>query len=523
MQSLRLFFILMTFAVSVYAQQEPKVRSSSTYQSEIDKDLTIKKISLLPVADNVGGIYSRPSEDLLKDLLAKDPRFQSVDSQYAGTLVSIDDLEANPQQIKDISLNINADALMAARLTKGPDGISIHLSLFLKADGMLISREIEKIKATADIKTIKSTLTDLFSKVMKQIPYDGLVLSRNNSLVTINIGKKYGLTAGQTVSASIILKANRHPKFHFIISTEKEVLGKIKLQKVDDTISFGQIIVEKDPGSIQKDSKISGVEFVQYAETPLGDAFQSNPQSPAEKKITFGENPKEWKPADPPTFGKVGAQLGLGQAHYNANVDGDALSGSNNMYPLVKLYGELWFTSEWLADFELQQGIISMSNPRSGSSPSKLSENQSSYLLSFGYNFMIQDDFFGPSVLFSLGFANYELNVDSSSPQSLPATRYKGMFVGLRGSMPVSDDKRWNLGAGLKYFIDSRVSTEPATSGDKSTITQFSLLGFYQQNTHLRFVGTLEFSLFSSTFDGSSPSDISQKYTTLTGGIEYLF
>ena len=142
---------------------------------------------------------------------------------------------------------------------------------------------------------------------------------------------------------------------------------------------------------------------------------------------------------------------------------------------------------------------------------------------------MIQDDFFGPSVLIALGFANYELDVDSSTPLSLTSTRYKGMFLGIRGTMPVSDDRRWNLGASLKYFFKSDLTESPQDSGGSSnTITQFSLIGYYQQNTRMRFTGSLDFSLFSSRFDGGGSrtfqaTDASQKFTTLSGGVEYLF
>lgn len=523
-----LLFSFFIYAQPVYAQQEQKVQTAAVYKSDIDELLTIKSISVLPTTDNVGGIYSRPVEEELKNILNKGHRFKLIDSQFAGALISPDDLEANPQQVKDVSQNINADAVIASRVTKGPDGITIQLSLFLKADGKLISREIVKEKSTFDIKQIKAKTNEMFGRIIKQIPYDGIVLSRNNSLVTINLGKRDGLSPGQVVSASLIIKANRHPKLNFIISTDKEVLGKIKLEKVDDTISFGQIATEKSVGAIRKDTKISGVDFVQYSNSPLDEAFRESPKSKIEQDITFGENPKEWKPSDPPAFGKVGASFGLGQMNYNTQREtSGTLNADTNLYPSVKLMAELWFTSEWIANFEIQQGIMSADNP-GGSSPGELSINQSSYLLSFGYNFMIQDDFFGPSVLLSLGYASYELDVDSSNPLTLTSTKYSGFFFGLKGTVPVSDDKRWNLGGELRYFLSTNLSESPRSSGgNDNTMTKFSIIGYYQQNTRMRFVGSLDFSLFSTKFDGTASTDdaidASQKFTTLNGGIEYLF
>jgi hypothetical protein len=507
-------------SLSAIAQQEQKVQTAAVYKSDVDDLLTIKSITVLPATDNVGGIYSHALEEELKNQIDKNHRFKFVDSQFAGALISPDDLETKPQQIKDITQNINADAAVASRITKGPDGITIQVDLFLKADGKLVSKEITKEKSSFDIKQIKAATAETFGKVIRQIPYDGLVLSRTNELVTINLGKKDGLSTGQMVSAVLLIKTNRHPKLNFIISSDKEVLGKIRLDKVDDTLSFGKILVEKSVGAIRKDTKISGIDFVQYTNND-DESFKTAPQD--KKDATFGENPKEWKPADPPTFGKVGATFGLGQMRYHSTQSGTSMTADSPMYPLIKLSAELWFTSEWIGNFELTQGVMSMNNP-GPNAPSDLSVHQSDYSLSFGYNFMIQDDFFGPSVLLSLGYANFGLDVDSSAAPSLPATNYSGFFFGVRGTVPVTDNKKWNLGGELKYFLKSDLSESPTSSGSSdNTMTKFSIVGFYQQNTKLRFIGSLDFSLFSSKFSGGTGSDTSQKFNNLNAGAEYLF
>lgn len=518
-----LIFSFVVFGSLANAQQEQKVQTAAIYKSDIDDLLTIKSISVLPTTDNVGGIYSRAVEEELKAQIDKNHRFKFIDSQFAGALISPDELEVKPQQIKDITQNIAADAVIASRVTKSSSGITMHISLFLKADGKLISKEVLKEKSSYDIKQIKAATGDLFKKVIKQIPYDGIVLSRTNALVTINLGKKDGLAPGQMLSAVLIIKANRHPKLNFIISSDKEVLGKIRLDKVDDTISFGQILVEKNVGAIRKDTKVLGIDFVTYSNSPIDEAF--NAPIDSKNNPTFGENPKEWRPADPPTFGKVGATLGLGQFRYNTHQSGDALNGDARLYPSVKLMGELWFTSNLIGNFEITQGIASIRNPNSSGSPNELSVNQSDYSLSFGYNFMIQDDFFGPSVLLSLGYAKFGIDIDSATPTpALRSTQYSGLFFGVRGTVPVSLDQKWNLGGALKYFLKSDLTESPASSGGSdNTMTQFSILAHYQKNTRLRYVGSIDFSLFSSKFSGGDSTDTSQKFTILSGGIEYLF
>ena len=86
----------------------------------------------------------------------------------------------------------------------------------------------------------------MLKDVLKKIPYDALVLSRQGNLITVNLGKKDGIEKGKVLTVIQIIKEQRHPKFGILIKTDKEILGKIKLLKIDDNLSFGKIIVEKE-------------------------------------------------------------------------------------------------------------------------------------------------------------------------------------------------------------------------------------------------------------------------------------
>lgn len=526
-----LFFALtisLLSTTSVYAQSEPKVETSAIYLSETDDLVSIKTIGVLPSSDNVDGIYSRPLEEELRNIIKQSHRFQLSTTQFTGAVQTPEQLEQDPELVKSLTQNLEGEAVLATRAYKSADSLTIQMSMFLKKDGKLFSREVSKETKSFDVSRLKIMTHELFKSVIRVIPYDGVVLSRSGGLVTVNLGKKDGIKPGQILTAVLIIKLQRHPKLNFLINSEKEVLGKIKIQKVDETISFGDVISEKDIGTIRKGNKISGVEFVTYSESS-----QLNPQSPTNNPadtLAFGETPKEWRPSDPPTFGKVGLSLGFGQLRYNTKLQSaGSLNGESNFYPTFLLTGQLWMTQNWLADIEIEQGVATIDNPLSGSNPSDLSVNISNYSLAFGYNFLIQDDFFGPSILASLGFGSYGLDVDSSTPIGLTSTRYKGWFLGIKGTLPVSEDKRWNAGVSLQYFLKSDLTESPqGSSGPDNTITRFSLLGFYQQNSRLRLTGALDFALYSTDYSGQGsrpdPADTaSQKYTVLRGGIEYLF
>src|SRR5690606_23936781 len=132
-----------------------------------------------------------------------------------------------------------------------------------------------------------------------------------------------------------LLSANRHPKLRFLINTEKEVIGKIRVLKSEKTLSFGVIQMEKEKGIVTKGSKINSLGEVQYSEieTGLGDPSQT-----VEANYAFGKNPTEWRPLDSPSFGKVTGKFGLSRFQQNLNLQGvDSLTGKNDFAPMVEI------------------------------------------------------------------------------------------------------------------------------------------------------------------------------------------
>lgn len=484
---------------------------------------------MLPVTDNVNGVYSRPIEARLKENIEKNHQYIYIDSKFSGALVTPQDLEDNPAQVKSISEGLDADAIICMRANKSQTGVTLHMDMFLKKDGTLIAQQILRDQPQYETTQIQEKTAQMLERLTKQIPYDGIVMSRTDNRVTVNLGKKNGIKQDQVITAILLLNLNRHPKFNFIISSEKEVLGKIKITKADDTLSFGQIITEKSIGAIKKGTKISGVDFVKYEGETKENIQASDEQN---KKAIFGDRPEEWKPSKPATFGKVGVGLGLGTFSYKTQLNnGTSLEASSSLFPSIRVYGELWLTQKWIMDFELQQGVLSADNPLAGSSPSELSLSASTYSFSGGYNFLFKNnDFFGPSIRIVLGFTNFSTFVDDTSPIALTTTKYSGFFAGLRGFVPLTDDRVWNLGATLDVFLGTSLRETPLSSGSAydNTINRFSLYGIYQMSTRTRIKGGVEFSFFSTAFsgDGSRPIDAStssQTASILNGGLEYLF
>ncbi len=509
-----------------------QIALGAPFTSDVDEALTIRSVLIYPVTDNASGIYSRPIEKQIRMSLSKNHHFDAVDSNYAGAILSPQQLMASESAVKKVLDSSNADALLAAKATKNPTGVTLQFYLFTKSDGKLIAQEELRNNPKFEIRDIeiktKSHLEQLFAK----LPYEGLVLSRQNNRVTLDLGKADGIDSGQIVTPVLIISQKRHPKFGFLISTEKEVLGKIKIEKAENTLSFGSIVSEKEKGAIQRNTKIAKVNMVNYK----GGGFLAAPTKKSGipndvKKVTFGKNPKAWVPVDPPTFGRIGLILGFGTYTANSDLDSSgAIQAEESVFPQLRLNGELWITPDFSVLASLRQGVMNIDNPMSGSSPETLNVSISEYSLLFGYNILIHGDFFGPKVQVQGGYSRYSRFVDSSNPLALTSTIYSGFLLGIDGSLPVDTQNKIYLGAMIHFYIDPNLEESPETSGETSDndINIFRFYGRYKISERIRFNGGIDFELYSSTFSGSgSRSDdaenSSERLITFNVGLEYLF
>lgn len=509
------------------------VAMSAVYKSEIDELMTIQTVSILPFSDNVQGIYARPLENHFTELLGQKHRWDVAPVNSVGPVLSPEDLEDDLEKAKLMAGGITADAFFASRISKGPNGVNLILSLFLTKDAKLLAKATAKDLKRFDIGELKNQMALLLTKITTQIPYQGRILSRDGQRVTINIGRKDGLSAGQILSVIQLISVQRHPKFNFIVSSEKEIIGRVKILKVDETLSFGTIVTEKEKGVVRKNAKIAGLDFVTYPETDtLSDS--SGGQELAERedaKVSFGDKPTTWLPRRAPTYGQVGARVGDTMYSSSMNVaNAGALSSSTILAPSVTLEGEIWITPEWTVHAGFKQGIIPIDNPRDGAAPNKLNQSLTQYELLFGYNFRFGATIWGPGVELLLGYMTYRLYVDSSSPEAFTTMTYTGFKGGVRGQFPLSGDGLWLGGAEFFMILRPQLTESPASSGTSTnnTINMFGIFGARKVRENLKLLGKLDFEQYTTSFSGDGTraddaSSSSQRHITLSAGIYYLF
>ncbi|HWU43040.1 MAG TPA: hypothetical protein VN132_06360, partial [Bdellovibrio sp.] len=393
MKSFRLcFFIvlsgILSFAFPGLAQTNSQTNNqpTNTYVSAVDQDLAIKSIALVPTTDNVGGIYAKPIEEELRHLLNADKQW-SLAEFPKDLKIKSELLDEHPEDVKKILQAGKSEAALSSKIIKGPRGISVTLTLFVGREGLPLLQESLSDYKGFEIADIKTQTDKLFENLKSRMPFRGVILSRRAQQVTLNIGSSYGLKPDSRVSVVQIIKINRHPKLKFMISTEKEVLGRVKLFKVEPYLSFGYVELEKEPGVIAVGAKVMPDEFVKYS-TPVvtssGKVLEDITQRP-DKDVAFGEEPKEWVPESNPQYGKVELLAGFSSYTQNAKLNAEgSISGSNNFAPNILVRGELWLNPQWFVGLNLRQSVFSIDNGLSGSSPGKLNMSMSQYGVSGG-------------------------------------------------------------------------------------------------------------------------------------------
>ncbi len=535
-------FLFLIAAVSIALSwpgpQQESWGQTQKYISEIDQEFQIRKVLVGPVVDNTNDIYAKPLAQALIQAIESDRQWtaQPVSSSKGNPEI----FDSQPTRVQALLKENQAQGLITLRVSKGPEGISLRMIFYIGASGLPgLFEEVQKIPSF-EINEIKRVLLSVFAQMKKRLPFSGQVLSRRQNEVTVNLGSQHGVSEGQEITAIQILRLQRHPKFKFVVQFENSVIGKIKLIKVEQGLSFGVILTEKESGMIEKNTFVVSHDPIEYAE-PLVSADGKNIQpykDPNQSNLILGEHAGkklgEWIPTSAPQFGRMDILLGLGSYSINNALDIGPAASTTQLVPGIKFLGEMWINPEWFANLSLRQMIFKLTNSYpADSSPSKLAVSTSIMSLRFGYNFLMQDEFFGPKIQLSLGLDRMNSQIDQSSPPAFTSVTYSGISFGVGGTYPIPLENQRSLtfGTQLNYHWKPNLSEAPVTSagGSSSQISSFLVSGNYQFSQRMSWIAELDFDNYNTQF-GSDPgsranqaTSLSHSFTTFFGGLEYRF
>ena len=523
---LAFYFFVFASPLDLWSQ----TKNQNTFLSQADQSLTIHTLLMVPTEDNVSGIYAQPLDLHLKEILAQDPQWTPSDFNHFNGL-KLDSLYSNPNDVIKLARTAKSDAVLKIRMSKGPSGINGKMTLFSGVDGLPMVEEAVENLEKFEINEVNQSFEHALKALRKRLPYHAEVLSRKGQDLTINAGKNAGMKSGTDVSIIQILKVYRHPKLKFIVSTEKEILGKARLYKVEDNLSFAKLVLEREPGVVQVGGKVLSDEYIQYSEPYITEdgKILSDLGKRKEKDIAYGEKPEEWVPDHGPQYGKVDVLAGVTQ--YSESVDfqsSGAIDGTNNIAPTLALTGEFWISPVWFAGIDLRSSAFGVPNNLPGSRPTVVNMTNNYYHVKFGYNFLLSPDFFGPRLQLTGGLARFSSQVSSTSPITFTNMQFSGTVIGFTAQMPLGETLPTDVGARFNYYLYPNVSENPS-SGSNGDVRMNDFAFFLNHHTRpkLSYIGELRFETYSAKFsDGTrvqQVNSISHKLTTLLFGVEFLF
>lgn len=539
-----ILIVSICFGVSINAQENSSAKNKTPYPTryvnQVDQNLSIKLVTLAPVYDNLNGVYAKPVQNLLVDLLKSDKDWGYVQHPQFDQKIFLETYDANPNLVLKTLGEVKAQGLLTAFITKGPSGLNLKLKLFTQDKGLLLSEESYQDLTTFETNQVLLEFTKLYQAIKNKLPYRGYVLSRRGTEVTINVGEKNGVHVGQAVLLAQIIKIQRHPKTKVLISSEKEIVGKVVLDKVEPYLSFGHIIYEKESGVVEPGTKLLPTTKVNYPiavlddkGTVVGDKLFDSKNYTEEIKDKYTDSdtePGEWVPKDPPQFGKIIIQGGLTQYEESSRYTSTSSASAQASYaPTINILGQLWMTKNIFIEAETRHVVFAANNGLNNSSPGALNYWYSFYHLSAGYNFLFNNDFWGAKISTQLGIANINTQVTDSNPTAFTSTKTSGLNLKISGSIPLTPNYPYEFGASLNWMAWPTFSESPVSSGDASaSINSFGFFASYITSPSLRYRLDLNFGQIKSNFSGSSSRTPATRSTTIstsseTFGIEYLF
>lgn len=504
-----LLLALITFSVESRAEKKlPKENTVSVkhtkekiYTSKDDSQVQIDNVYIEAFSDNMNEIYSSRAKEKITNLIESEHQWNLVDNPKA------------------------ADVIVSSRLTKNPKNLVIKLTFDFSNKGNLILSDSVELENVFETEKILVAYENLYSAIRKKIPYHGIILSRSQNQVTLNIGRQHGLVENQDVLAILVTKIKTHPKTHLYISAEKEVLGKISITKVDDYLSFGKILYERDDNAIQKNTKL------EFSKLDIRLANEnSEMENRSDRSVVIGDTPHEWVPSSAPQYGKVSITGGLVQYSQNLNF---AFSGSKTvgqwLTPTIKAAGELWINPDFHLELFLRQSSFKVTNPVDGSEPGSLNASLSQYQIKAKYNYQLDSSYRSPQFQASIGMGQFQASFDTSNPLTLSTHSFGGILLGFNGQFPISEEVPVDLGMYFNYFLTKTLSDSASAEPSGVQINDFGVTARYIKSQRLSYLFEISFEYYSSDFDAatglrSDPiNNSSHKLMSTLAGIEYSF
>jgi hypothetical protein len=397
------------------------------------------------------------------------------------------------------------DAAILAELVRRDEFFDLTLTLVSIEPGEVMAQAVQKIDPPYSQDRMVQKTAQAFLELSQNIPFDGTVLKRDGYLVVLD-GGKGTFAPGMRLPTFTLEKEEGKISFN--------ETGQILVQKVEDNLSFGRVLVEKKPLEVLSGNKIRLSEKLATNDVPeLMQSVTDANRDPASELVADFEVTKG-------EVGRLAVNFGTDLVEFKNNFVAGGGDSTNLFFPGSQLEGELWFTSRWFMDTSLGFGFGKFQ---------KQSSSLSNFRLQFGYRMNILAPERGPVVYAKLGYGKQSYNLGTAEPIRFSSITYGGML--LSGGVRIPYDDALNLGAEINTLIFPSIAEAPLSSGsNQSQINcwDFVFKGTYSLNSKVDLEGRLIFRNSGASFSGDTDrpdpiSQVSQSSKILQLGVSYYF
>lgn len=497
------------------------LKASPTY----DQQYGFKNVVVTVLSQNIEPVHSTQVELELTEQVQKRPRFQyqekvSLDlKQKIQALIGSENpvnLTENFEVLKptlQTLKNQGIDAAILAEVIRREGHFDLALALVAVDPGEVMAQAVQKIEPPFSESQFRQKTEAAFLEMIRNIPFDGSVLKRDGYLVVLDGGTGI-FSPGMRLPTFTVEKVDGKLIFN--------ETGQILVQKAEESISFGKILVENKPLEVLTGNKIRLGERLSSQEIPeLMQSLTDAGRTPASQITSDFEVSKG-------EIGKVALNFGMDMVEFANKVNQEVVDNSSVFFPGAQIEGELWFTNRWYMESSMGLSMGNYANTV-GEPNTVQSSSLSSFRLQFGYRMNVLAPERGPVVYTKLGYGKQAYDLGIQEPIKFTSVVYGGIL--LTGGVRFPVEENINVGAEINTLVFASMAETPVSSGsEKMNVNawDFALKGSYSWSSQLDVEGRVIFRNSGAEFGGDSDrpdpiSQFTQSSKVIQLGLSYYF
>jgi hypothetical protein len=466
---------------------------------------SMRRCTLLPITDSVGGAVGfKVFEEVEKKLrrsnwctYVSNSGLISVFSKYRENL---------PEHLKTkevlstVANRLKVGSLIRVGIINEIKGVEIQTEVYGE-NGLDVYFSEKILLNKDDVETISNTVSNWLNLYSKTIPYDAKINGILGDQLTLDVGKGYPVSAGQSFIVKRMVKKKKHPLLKKIVDWETEVLAHGSVFSISDNQAMGMVKVYK------QDKKLLPGDWVRLEEEKQG--------------VIEDKSLGKVEDETPGVLGVFSVAL-FGSS---SSVDTTTSSGSQRMGGNifgVDFRAEAWITRQYFAAIGILRSLGSMK--ASSGSPAKdtVNVNNGSFKLTGGYKYLPIGFFYGPQVDIYTGYANHSYDLDTSVEDGFGKHNISGLVAGVNVNIPLN--RMFRFFAKAEFIPFPSFDDDDGIYGSSSNVSAMELeVGLkYNYTPRMSIDGSVETISRKAKFK-EDYQEVSYKDNILKVGISYNF